>query len=524
MRSVIIKFLAVALSLWLVFTGVNYSTLLASTSKSAAPAALSEKETETPPQIQPGGELIPGGVQSFAGSSKDAQEISPGVIYYTLEGQNWKKKPLHGYVVEADPSLNLMELRVATGQDTLGKRETLSSIAARHGAVAAVNAGFFDGSTGWPIGHLLQDGHMLNSWNILRTSVGFTDQKKAVIGYFAPQVTAQLGDTVLDIEGVNYPAAENEIILYTPFFSSDVKIPSGGTGIIIAPDENGILSVSGMTTDTTAVPSNGYVLTLRDDKKSLIASLDPGSAVKIKIDYDQQWKSLKHLVTAGPLLVEDGQPVFNATFEGFRGSILEPAARTAVGINKEGRIILAVVDGKKDWSAGLTLEELAYLMTDLGCIRAAALDGGGSSGMWTKGNLVSAPTDGKERTVANAILVLYQVPVYLNNQRIFFDVPPLFENGRVLVPLRKIFDSLQAQIKWDQDSKTVTATKNNKTVVLTVGKQNALIDGKVYSLDVPACIKDGRIMVPLRFVSSSLGANVKWRSKPPGVFITSNAG
>ncbi|HAU31252.1 MAG TPA: hypothetical protein DCW46_03010 [Desulfotomaculum sp.] len=51
--------------------------------------------------------------------------------------------------------------------------------------------------------------------------------------------------------------------------------------------------------------------------------------------------------------------------------------------------------------------------------------------------------------------------------------------------------------------------KNNKTVVLTVGKQNALIDGKVYSLDVPACIKDGRIMVPLRFVSSSLGANVQ---------------
>jgi len=245
---------------------------------------------------------------------------------------------------------------------------------------------------------------------------------------------------------------------------------------------------------------------------------------KIKIDYDQQWKGLKHLVTAGPLLVEDGQPVFEATFEGFRGSILEPAARTAVGINKKGKIILAVVDGKKDWSAGLTLEELAYLMADLGCVKASALDGGGSSGMWVKGNLVSVLTDSNERTIANAILVLYQVPVYLDNQRIFFDVPPLFENGRVLVPLRKIFDSLQAKISWDQDTQTVTAARDNKTVVLTVGKQKALIDGKVYSLDVPACIKDGRIMVPLRFVSSSLGADVKWRSKPPGVFITSNAG
>jgi len=523
MRSVIYKISAIALSLGIVLGGINFSSL-ASTSGSAAPTTLSEKKLAAPSQLQPGGELIPDGVQSFAVSSKNAREVSPGVSYYTLEGQNWKKKQLHGYVLQTDPSLTLMELRVTTGQDTLGKRETLSEIASRQGAVAAVNGGFFDSGTGWPLGHLMQDGRLLNSWNILRTSVGFNDQKKAVIGYFAPQVTAQLGDTVLNIEGVNYPAEENEVILYTPFFSSEVKIPSGGTGVIIAPDENGILSVSSMTTETTAVPSNGYVLTLREDKKSLIANQVLGSAVKIKIDYDQQWKGLKHLVTAGPLLVEDGQPVFNATFEGFRGSILDPAARTAVGINKDGKIILAVVDGKKDWSAGLTLEELAYLMADLGCIRAVALDGGGSSGMWVKGSLVSAPTDGKERTIANAILVLCQVPVYLNNQRIFFDVPPLFEKGRVLVPLRKIFDSLQAQIKWDQDTKTVTATKDNKTVVLTIGKQNALIDGKAYSLDAPACIKDGRIMVPLRFVSSSLGANVKWLSKPPGVFITSNAG
>ncbi|HAU31251.1 MAG: Copper amine oxidase-like domain-containing protein [Desulfotomaculum sp. 46_80] len=206
--------------------GINSSTL-ASTPEPAAPTTLPEKIPETPPQIQPGGELIPGGVQSFAESFKNAQEISPGVIYYTLEGQNWRKKPLHGYVLEADPSLTLMELYVATGQDTLGKRETLSSIAARHGAVAAINGGFFDSSTGWPLGHLMQDGCLLNSWNILRTPTGFTDQKKAVIGYFAPQVRARLGDIVLNIEGVNYPAAENEIILYTPFFSSDVKIPSG---------------------------------------------------------------------------------------------------------------------------------------------------------------------------------------------------------------------------------------------------------------------------------------------------------
>jgi len=277
MGSVIIKISAVALLLWFVLGGINLSTL-ASTQEPAATTTLSKEIPAIPPQIQPGGELIPGGVKSFAESSKNAREVSPGVNYYTLEGRNWKQKPLYGYVVEVDPSLTLMELRVATGQDTLGKRETLSKIAARHGAVAAVNAGFFDSSTGWPLGHLMQDGRLLNSWNLLRTSVGFTDQKKTVIGYFEPHLTAQLGDTVLNIEGVNYPAAENEIILYTPFYGSDVKIPSGGIGIVIAPDVNGILSISSMTTETAAVPSNGYVLTLRDNKKILIDNLATGSA------------------------------------------------------------------------------------------------------------------------------------------------------------------------------------------------------------------------------------------------------
>lgn len=485
-------------------------------------AGQAEQKPPPTPEIRPGGELIPGGVKSFAQAKKNAQDVAPGVKYYPLEGRNWQGEPLRGYVLEVDPALPLMELRVATGKDTLGKKETLSELAARHGAIAAVNGGFFNSSNGWPIGYLVQDEQLLTAWNILRTSVGFTEQNKMVSGYFSPRISMQVSDdgSKLKIDGVNYYALENEITLYTPDWGNNVQVPSDGLGVVVAADQDGRLTIDYITAGNAGIPAGGLVLILRGEKTTLGADLVAGTPVKLEVDYDQQWKGLKHLVTAGPLLVDEGQPVLQGVAEGFRGSILGTVARTAIGVNKEGRVLLVVVDGKKqDWSAGLTLEELAYLMADLGAVRAVALDGGGSSSMWVKGKLVSRPSDGKERQIANAILVLRQLPVFINDRRLFFDVPPVMEKSRVLVPMRRIFETFQAGVNWDEGTKTITATKGSNTIVLIAGKQEALINGKIYHLDVPASVVEGRVMVPLRFLSEALGAHVSWQAKPPGVFI-----
>ncbi|HAP93459.1 MAG TPA: copper amine oxidase [Desulfotomaculum sp.] len=507
----------------IVFWGIN-SRAGAQAAETKTIASQAEQKPPPTPEIRPGGELIPGGVKSFAQALKSAQEIAPGVKYYPLEGRNWQGEPLRGYMIEVDPTLPLMELRVATGKDILGKKETLSELAARHGAIAAVNGGFFDSSNGWPIGYLVQDEQLLVAWNMLRTSVGFTEQNKITSGYFSPQISIRVGDDGpnLKTDGINCSALENEITLYTPAWGNNVQIPSDGLGIVVAPDQDGHQIIDYITTGNAEIPAGGFVLTLRGEKTALGASLVAGTPVKLEINYDQQWKGLKHLVTAGPLLVEEGQPVLQGVAEGFRGNILGTVARTAIGVNKEGRVLLVVVDGKKqDWSVGLTLEELAYLMADLGAVRAAALDGGGSSGMWVKGKLVSRPSDGKERQIANAILVLRQLPVYMDDRRLFFDVPPVMEKGRVLVPMRRIFEAFQAGVNWDEETKTITATKDSNTIVLIAGKQEALINGNVYHLDVPASVVEGRVMVPLRFISKALGAEVTWQGKPPGVFIRS---
>ncbi|WP_342548350.1 stalk domain-containing protein [Paenibacillus sp. FSL P2-0089] len=83
------------------------------------------------------------------------------------------------------------------------------------------------------------------------------------------------------------------------------------------------------------------------------------------------------------------------------------------------------------------------------------------------------------------------------------DVPPVIREQRSLVPVRAVAEALGAEVKWDHATKTATITLDGKVLTMTLGE---LIEG----MDVPAQAIDGRIMVPLRYVSETLGAYVMW--------------
>lgn len=109
--------------------------------------------------------------------------------------------------------------------------------------------------------------------------------------------------------------------------------------------------------------------------------------------------------------------------------------------------------------------------------------------------------------------------VMLDNNAMTFDVPPVVESGRTLVPLRAIFEQLGASVEWDGKTQTVTATKGNTVVKLTVGSANAYKGNSLVKLDVPAKVISGRTMVPLRFVSEAMGAYVYWDGVTQTVYI-----
>ena len=112
--------------------------------------------------------------------------------------------------------------------------------------------------------------------------------------------------------------------------------------------------------------------------------------------------------------------------------------------------------------------------------------------------------------------------VILNGQKLFFDVPPLIENGRTLVPLRAIFEAMGAKVYWDAAARKVTATKGNTTVVMPLYSTRPTINGVVYTLDVPTKIVNNRSLAPLRFVCEAFGGKVTWNGNMRTIKIDGN--
>ena len=126
-----------------------------------------------------------------------------------------------------------------------------------------------------------------------------------------------------------------------------------------------------------------------------------------------------------------------------------------------------------------------------------------------------------------------EITVELDGNPIEFDVKPEIINGRTMVPLRKIFEEIGALVKWDNDTQTVSARKNKKTITLSIDSADLQIDkgdtdeegNPIYetvTLEVPAQIVSGRTLVPARAISESFGLNVDWDEDNQKVIISSN--
>ena len=102
------------------------------------------------------------------------------------------------------------------------------------------------------------------------------------------------------------------------------------------------------------------------------------------------------------------------------------------------------------------------------------------------------------------------ITVTVNGSRLLFDTDPVTESDRTLVPLRVIFESLGATVRWEDATQTAVAVKGDTEIRISVDNTEMLKDGEVVVLDVPARLIDDRTLVPVRAVSESLNAQVDW--------------
>ena len=122
-----------------------------------------------------------------------------------------------------------------------------------------------------------------------------------------------------------------------------------------------------------------------------------------------------------------------------------------------------------------------------------------------------------------------EITVTINGYFVMFDVPPQIINGRTMVPMRIIFESLGANVDWVGEENLVVATYKTNIITMPIGEMSfSVIDvltneTRVVELDVAPTIIDGRTLVPARAVSEAIGKTVNWDNDTRTVIITDEA-
>lgn len=105
------------------------------------------------------------------------------------------------------------------------------------------------------------------------------------------------------------------------------------------------------------------------------------------------------------------------------------------------------------------------------------------------------------------------VKTIINGEEPKMDVQPIIEHGRTLLAFRPLAEALGAEVDFNKETQLVTVIKGDTTITLKIGSSVAYINGKPHALDVPAKLVQGRTLVPLRFIAESLGLRVLWENE-----------
>jgi exopolysaccharide biosynthesis protein len=333
-----------------------------------------------------------------------------------------------------------VRLDVVHAMDAAIGVEKTSSIATRHGAFAAINAGFFrlDSSifAGDAAGILQIDGKLLSESYGNRIALEiFNGRDKTEINFNHIKSNSRIGfgiDSEFAFSGVNRERKPEEIILFTPDFHKTTLTDSTGTEIVLGDclmvnfsnrcSKAEIVEGKG----SSVIPLNGFVISIGKNaldksnnilyfaKKMNSKRKNLEDIFRIVLETESVEMSKQTLlskaedITNGvPQLIKDGKIEITWEAEKSSKSFVETKhPRTAVAKLKDGKFLMVTVDGRSEESGGIGLENLAKILLDLGATDAMNLDGGGSSTMFLDGKIVNKPSDKEgERKVSDAILV-----------------------------------------------------------------------------------------------------------------------
>lgn len=102
------------------------------------------------------------------------------------------------------------------------------------------------------------------------------------------------------------------------------------------------------------------------------------------------------------------------------------------------------------------------------------------------------------------------ITVFVNGNKLEFDVPPMIVDGRTLVPFRAILEALGAEVEYDAEYQAIYGATLGKRLTMLIGYNVVNINSCIINIEIPPQIVNDRTLVPLRVVSECLGADVSW--------------
>lgn len=352
----------------------------------------------------------------YVAYSQEFTTIADGIEHAKFT-RKIKDEPVNVNLLKLD--LTKVRLDVVHALDAAVGLETTSSIATRHGAIAAINAGFFKMTglyNGDASGVLQIDNELLSESYGGRCALEILNLKDKTM-VFMERINV-VGKVLIDKNsydaGINRLRGEDDAVIYTSSFHRTTLTNPNGIEFIIKKNKV-VQIIEGK--GSNQIPYDGFVVSVSGKRKEeLIKLLKIGKKVSKGFNVSSNEKQIpsgmfapsEDAVGGVPQLIKNGKIEITWQEEKIGKEFVETRhPRTAVAKLKDGKFLLVAVDGRQpNVSVGMNLYELSEMLLEFGAIEAMNLDGGGSTTMFVKDKIVNIPSDKTgERPVSDAILV-----------------------------------------------------------------------------------------------------------------------
>ncbi len=375
------------------------------------------------------------------------KQLAPGVTF--VQEMRLGTEPMIINLIKVDLKEKGVKVKYGQARDVItldGEtkgREVLPEIAARQGALVAIN-GDFAAYSADPLGLAVRDGELLSEPMDYRVCLGLKGKEVSMGKLFGWGAFYPQKGNPITLTGINrYPHA-GDVILWTPTYQA--KIPAERKAVVVCIKEANLpLKPSQPLTGKIdyvspyelgeplpqCPPGCVMVVGVGEAGNPLLPACNVKDSVTIRYDllsnpsleergqlasrardprapmFTPAWQDVEQAIGGGPWLVQGGVIAVDWKEEKFQLTdfVEKQHPRTAVGVTEEGILLLVTVDGRQAVSQGVSLFQMAEIMKTLGAKNAINLDGGGSTTMTIGGVTVNSPSDGKLRALANGLLV-----------------------------------------------------------------------------------------------------------------------